>query len=113
MPTKPLSHAQRLGRTASDRAYDKTRRQADPAVAAAARIRNSARWQHVRRLVLARQPLCADPYGWHAAVGRIEVATQVDHIVGLAAGGAAYDEGNLQSLCTRCHGRKTAKERQT
>ena len=55
-----------------------------------------------------RNPLCADPFGFHAAAGRIVVVEQVDHIVPRAAGGT--DEwSNLQSLCARCHARKTAR----
>jgi len=110
MATRPLSHAQRQGRAAADRSYDRTVRQADPRLAEAARIRSSARWQHVRKLVLAQSPLCADIWGWHAAECRVEVATQVDHIVGLVEGGEPYDTSNCQSLCTRCHARKTKEE---
>lgn len=111
MPTKPLSHAQRQGRTASDRSYDRTVRQADPRLAAAARVRSSGRWKKVRELVLAQSPLCADIWGWHAAAGRVEVATQVDHITPLVeAPERAYDLAGLQALCTRCHARKTQEE---
>ena len=110
MPTKPLSHAQRQGRTASDRSYDRTVRASDPRLAEAKRVRSSARWQKVRKMVLQDAPLCADIYGTHAAQGRIEIATQVDHIVGLTQGGEAFAVENLQSLCTRCHGRKTQGE---
>ena len=54
-----------------------------------------------------RNPLCADPFGFHAADGRIVVGEHVDHIVPRAAGGT--DEwSNLQSLCAKCHARKTA-----
>jgi len=110
MPTRPLSHAQRQGRAARDRAYDRTVRQADPRLTEAARVRSSGRWKHVRALVLARDPLCADIWGWHAAAGRVEVATQVDHIVGLSEGGEAFAFENLQPLCSSCHSKKTALE---
>lgn len=112
MPTKPLSHAQRQGRTISDRAYDRTQRVADPALAAAKQVRSSARWRSVRGLVLSAHPLCADPYGWHAKEGRVVAATQVDHIHGLAeAPTLAYDASNLQSICEACHAQKSAQER--
>ena len=37
-------------------------------------------------------------------------ATEVDHIVEIRDGGAPYDLNNLQSLCHRCHMKKTAEE---
>lgn len=111
MPWKPLSHSQRLGRSASDRAYAQTRRQT-PALAEAKRIRSSQRWREVRALVLARQPLCADIWGRHKAEGRVEVATQVDHIKPLVEHPElAYDVEWLQALCTACHARKSIEER--
>ncbi len=42
--------------------------------------------------------------------GRPETATDVDHIVPIARGGARLDLGNLQSLCGPCHSRKTVTE---
>jgi 5-methylcytosine-specific restriction enzyme A len=66
------------------------------------------RWRRLRLMVLARQPLCADPFGFHAADRRVEVATHVDHIVPKSRGGKdALD--NLQALCASCHSRKTAE----
>lgn len=41
--------------------------------------------------------------------GRIEKATQVDHIVPRGEGGT-NDEDNLQSICDDCHATKTAQE---
>lgn len=112
MPTRPLSHAQRQGRTLSDRSYDRTQRQTDPALAQAKAIRSSARWRRVRLLTLQAQPLCADIYGVHAAAGRVEIATQVDHIQGLATHPElAYALENLSALCTACHARKSQEER--
>ena len=65
------------------------------------------RWRKLRRMVLARDPLCADPFGEH---GNIKVpATEVDHIVPLSQGGGASPD-NLQALCKSCHSRKTAAE---
>ncbi len=110
MPTRPRSHAQRQGRTASDRTYDQTVRAATPALAHAKQVRSSARWRRVRALVLASQPLCADIWGWHAAEQRVVLATQVDHVVGLSEGGEAYSTENLQPLCSRCHSLKTQRE---
>jgi len=38
---------------------------------------------------------------------------QADHIVPIARGGARYDLANGQTLCIRCHARKTLRERAT
>ncbi|MBI5763651.1 MAG: HNH endonuclease [Planctomycetes bacterium] len=65
-------------------------------------------WRRLRRLVLRLHPFCVDPFGHHAADGRFEVATEVDHIVPRRAGGKDVIE-NLQSLCITCHSRKTAR----
>lgn len=35
---------------------------------------------------------------------------EADHIVPVALGGDQYDLNNYQTLCERCHGRKTARE---
>jgi 5-methylcytosine-specific restriction protein A len=43
------------------------------------------------------------------AKGRIEVATEVDHIKPLAKGGDDTDE-NTQNLCRDCHAEKTARD---
>ena len=64
------------------------------------------RWQRLARMFLRRHPLCADPFGVHAAERGIVPAECVDHIVPLRRGGS-NDESNLQALCTSCHARKT------
>ena len=65
------------------------------------------RWRKLRQMVLARTPLCADPFEIHGATP--VPATDVDHIVPLAQGGAnAMD--NLQALCHSCHSRKTVEQ---
>ena len=43
-------------------------------------------------------------------IGRTERATEVDHKIPMAAGGARLDPENLQSLCIRCHSKKTWAE---
>ena len=90
MPQKALSHSQRQGTTRqAKRHYDRTKRKTDPALAGAKRVRSSARWRKLRALKLQRDP---------------------DHIVSLRADiNQAYVYDNLQSLCTYCHARKTAR----
>lgn len=69
------------------------------------------RWRRQRRMVLARSPLCADPFGVHSAAGIVELATDVHHVVPLASSAPAYvrhGESNLMPLCHSCHSRITA-----
>lgn len=72
---------------------------------------DTARWQKVRKEALQTNPVCADPFGEHKHHGEVVAATEVDHIVP-----RSVDESlelvieNLQSLCHRCHSRKTRKE---
>lgn len=63
-------------------------------------------WQKLRTIVLNKKPLCADPYGIHEQSGRIELATEVDHIIPKRDGGT-NEMKNLQPLCKSCHSRKT------
>ena len=68
------------------------------------KVRSAARWKRVRLAVLDRD-------GWRCRhcgrAGRFEV----DHIIPLEAGGAAFDMDNLQSLCRPCHFAKTTIDR--
>lgn len=64
-------------------------------------------WQRLRRRHLAQEPLCVDPFGIHGDWPA--PATDVHHILPLAAGGA-NDADNLQSLCHSCHSRITARD---
>lgn len=38
------------------------------------------------------------------------IGAHIDHIVPLRAGGAPYDQANLQTLCASCHSKKTRRE---
>ena len=68
---------------------------------------SDAKWQAVRRVVLARdRGLCVAC----GATGHVALARDVDHRVPLWQGGAALDPANLQSLCVPCHKAKTAAE---
>ncbi len=64
---------------------------------------NTARWQRLRRLVLADSPLCAHCY----QRGLIVPATDVDHVSGDPSDNS---QSALQSLCHTCHSRKTAAD---
>lgn len=68
-------------------------------------IYNSKRWQQTRRRVLFEQPLCA--------CGCDQIATDVDHITPIDAGGDPWARSNLQALAADCHGRKTRAEQFT
>ncbi len=86
------------------------RRTATPALELARRIRNTKRWAMCAKWVLANFPLCADPFGAHG--DQDTVATQADHIIGLATQPElAFERSNLQALCATCHARKSAIER--
>ena len=66
---------------------------------------HTSRWQKLRRAKLSREPLCeiCDRRG------RVEPATDVDHIVAIRHGGPAFPAfSGLMSLCHRCHAEKTA-----
>jgi len=59
-----------------------------------------ARWRKRRRWYLRHHPFCTLCH---------TPATDIHHIVSLAAGGRDNEE-NLQALCHSCHSRLTAKE---
>jgi 5-methylcytosine-specific restriction protein A len=118
MPTKPKSHAQRMaeanggGRRARDGEY-RDRRAVDPIQVQVDRLRACRRWRAVRRMKLARDPLCETC----EAHGLTVLATDVNHTPSLRAivlRGTyedAYRLEALQSLCRSCHNRVTAGER--
>ena len=67
----------------------------------------TARWRRERARYLAEHPWCAECQ----RQGRLEPATEVDHIVPHKGDQALFwDRGNWQGLCKRCHSRKTAGE---
>ena len=114
MPQRPPSHSaleqKRLGRGMSDLAYEQQVRAGDAGLHEAARLRHTKRFRRLRLIVLARDPLCRDPYGNHEASGRVALAEQVDHVVPLCERpDLAYDLENLQGLCVRCHQLKTRR----
>ncbi len=104
MPTKPpYAHSARKPAAQTRRAYDR-RRAADPQLAAAAALRNSAAWQHLRAHFLARHPICG-------ACGKA-LAQQVHHLQPVERRpDLALDWGNLAPVCTRCHAACNSVER--
>lgn len=64
-------------------------------------------WKKVRKMKLNSDPLCERCLGQ----GITREAKVVDHIIEIDDGGGKLDLGNMQSLCVRCHARKTADER--
>ena len=64
---------------------------------------NSAAWRSIRSKQLHTEPLCR----LCQARGRLTAASCVDHI---DANAFNNDPSNLQSLCSPCHSRKTARE---
>lgn len=67
----------------------------------------TGRWGEKRRKHLDREPLCRIC----AQQGKMTPATEVDHIIPHKGDWKLfYDDSNLQSLCHKCHSRKTALE---
>lgn len=63
-------------------------------------------WRRLRAEVLAAEPLCRPC----KAARRVTLATEVDHITPLWAGGSADDPANLQPICPACHRTKSARD---
>lgn len=67
---------------------------------------NTQRWQRLRKLHLAKSPLCV----YCERMGKMELATTVDHVTPIRDGGAPFDGANLQSLCTTHHSATKQRE---
>jgi 5-methylcytosine-specific restriction protein A len=65
-----------------------------------------SRWKRIREQILTDEPLCRNC----SKHNRVSLATEVDHITPLWAGGKEYDLTNLQPLCCDCHIIKTSEE---
>jgi 5-methylcytosine-specific restriction endonuclease McrA len=66
----------------------------------------TAAWKRVRLRILKRDNYLCQVRG-PRCTGR---ATQVDHIVNVADGGAKLDPANLQSICPSCNAIKASRE---
>lgn len=67
----------------------------------------SVSWRKLRLVQLQEHPLCEECL----RQGRHTPAQMVDHIIPINKGGAPLDIENLQSLCNRCHSRKSARDK--
>lgn len=68
---------------------------------------NGRKWRKLRALQLEKFPLCN-----HCERDEVvTVATVADHIVPVKKGGDGYSMDNLQSLCKKCHDRKSALDK--
>ena len=65
-------------------------------------------YRRLRAELLKCEPLCR--YCLQKTPERVTPATQVDHIVSIAKGGAPHDINNLAPTCFECHQRKTLAE---
>lgn len=65
-----------------------------------------SRWTRLRIIHLKLHPLCCEC----ERAGYVKPAELVDHILPINDGGDPLDPENLQSLCRRHHGEKTAKD---
>ncbi|MCG0715644.1 endonuclease [Lactiplantibacillus plantarum] len=83
-------------------------------------IHSSSRWRKTSRLYREANPICEQclreakegDQSRQKRAGMINLATSVDHIVPLFAGGEPYDWDNLQSLCDYHHSLKSQQERE-
>lgn len=97
MPVRP-PNAQLAARpvSTSKRDYDRSRRANTPALAATARLRNSAAWQKLRAHFLAVHPICG--------ACNNALAQQVHHLEPIGRRpDLALDWENLAPVCVRCH----------
>lgn len=67
---------------------------------------NKTAWIKLRQWQLKHYPLCAECL----RMDKVTKATTVDHIIAIKDGGKKLCQDNLQSLCKKCHNRKTAKD---
>lgn len=109
MPTAPPSRCNQPGcptLTTSGRCPEHTRQPWQSKPNAPWAGGSTRRWRTERRRHLHGNPLCTECQ----REGHIGLATTVDHIHNLAAGGPMWDRANLQSLCQRHADAKNRRE---
>jgi len=109
MPLKPPVHNPHphMTRKHRDDAYNRARADAE-----VTRWRNGKRWKMVRRLTLERdRGLCQEC----KRAGVTRAAQQVHHLTPahLCSYGQFHYLPGLESICTACHGRESARERRS
>lgn len=83
-------------------------------------IHKSSRWRKTSQLYREAHPICEQclreakegDQSRGKRAGLVQLATSVDHIKPLFAGGEPYDWSNLQSLCDYHHALKSQRERE-
>ena len=110
MPNKPPTHKPSWWKPSErkdrDRAYNHGRRKHDPALAQRQRLRNSYRWQKVRRMVMARDHhLCRECARNGHTVPAVDVHHKDQELCRF------FDMDNLESICRVCHAAESARER--
>ena len=67
---------------------------------------HSRAWRMCRKLYIKSHPLCEQC----TREGRTTSAQMCDHIRPITLGGLKLDTSNIQSLCNKCHAKKSALE---
>ena len=70
-------------------------------------IYNSRQWRKLRQMVLHNQPICV----MCEQKNIYTTANTIDHILPINKGGAVWSIDNLQSLCSSCHNKKSARDK--
>ncbi len=70
-------------------------------------VHRKSKWTKLSKSYRKDNPLCEI----HNHYNHTVAVEQVDHIIRLEDGGAAYDRVNLMSVCNECHYFKTGKEK--
>ncbi len=65
---------------------------------------STQRWQRLRKVKLAEDPLCVSCL----EMSITKPANHVDHVKAIKHGGDPWEWSNLQSLCASCHTTKTS-----
>lgn len=101
MPRKPGAHSIAKQGTRRHDQYEATRGTSTE------RGYGNTRWRKARATWLKREPLCRECL----KSGRTVAARVVDHIIPWQDGTKEFwDTSNWQSLCIRCHNRKSGRE---
>lgn len=69
-------------------------------------IYNSWKWRKFAKRYKENNPLCVEC----EKIGIIVSVKVADHITPINEGGEVYNEANIQSLCEKCHNRKSSHE---